>query len=131
MIKKFICAIFVSILVLGAAAFPAAAHSGRTDSQGGHTNHSTGEYHFHHGYSAHQHAGGICPYSFDDKTGSSSGSSSSGSSNGAAPALKKPSNATSLTDVAPKENNRFPWFWTCFAASAIIIVYRRTKHRNK
>ena len=31
------------------------AHSGRTDSDGGHTNHSTGEYHWHHGYPAHQH----------------------------------------------------------------------------
>jgi hypothetical protein len=34
---------------------PVSAHSGRTDSDGGHTNHSTGEYHWHHGYSAHQH----------------------------------------------------------------------------
>ena len=31
------------------------AHSGRTDSDGGHTDHSTGEYHWHHGYPAHQH----------------------------------------------------------------------------
>ena len=57
------------------------AHPGRTDSQGGHTNHSTGEYHYHHGYSAHQHYdkdgdGTLdCPYDFNDKTGSSSGSS--------------------------------------------------------
>ena len=38
------------------------AHSGRTDSRGGHYDRSTGEYHYHHGYSAHQHPGGICPY---------------------------------------------------------------------
>lgn len=39
------------------------AHSGRTDSNGGHYNSSTGEYHYHHGYSAHQHnADGSCPY---------------------------------------------------------------------
>lgn len=38
------------------------AHSGRTDANGGHYNRSTGEYHYHHGYSAHQHPGGVCPY---------------------------------------------------------------------
>ena len=40
----------------------AAAHSGGTDSKGGHIDHSTGEYHYHHGMSAHQHPGGVCPY---------------------------------------------------------------------
>ena len=39
------------------------AHSGKTDSNGGHYDSSTGEYHYHHGYSAHQHnADGSCPY---------------------------------------------------------------------
>jgi hypothetical protein len=54
------------------------AHPGQTDANGGHYNHSTGEYHYHHGYPAHSHAGG-CPYDYDDKTGASSGSSSGGS----------------------------------------------------
>lgn len=43
------------------------AHSGRTDSSGGHYNHSTGEYHYHHGYPAHQHTGGACPYEQKEK----------------------------------------------------------------
>ncbi len=38
------------------------AHSGRTDANGGHYDHSTGEYHYHHGHPAHQHPNGICPY---------------------------------------------------------------------
>jgi hypothetical protein len=38
------------------------AHSGRTDSQGGHFNRASGEYHFHHGMGPHQHPGGKCPY---------------------------------------------------------------------
>lgn len=58
----------------------ASAHAGRTDSNGGHTNHATGEYHYHHGYSAHQHPDGVCPYDFDDQTGQSSGTSSGSSS---------------------------------------------------
>ena len=44
------------------------AHSGRTDSNGGHYDRSDGSYHYHHGYSAHQHKNGVCPYEFDDKT---------------------------------------------------------------
>lgn len=56
----------------------ALAHPGGTDSSGGHTDHDSGEYHYHHGYPAHDHYdmdgdGTVdCPYKFDDKTGSSS-----------------------------------------------------------
>lgn len=56
------------------------AHPGRTGGNGGHTNHSTGEYHYHHGYSAHGHydidGDGVvdCPYDFDDKTNHNSSS---------------------------------------------------------
>lgn len=53
--------------------FSASAHSGRTDSKGGHYDRSTGEYHYHHGYPAHDHIDGICPYDFDDKTDHDSG----------------------------------------------------------
>jgi hypothetical protein len=38
------------------------AHSGRTDSQGGHNDRINGGYHFHHGEGPHQHINGICPY---------------------------------------------------------------------
>lgn len=61
----------------------AGAHAGDTDASGGHYDHSTGEYHYHHGYPAHQHydmdGDGFrdCPYDFDDQTGANSGSSSS------------------------------------------------------
>lgn len=53
--------LFVIIFVF--ISFPFAyAHSGRTDSNGGHYDRSVGEYHYHHGYSAHQHINGVCPY---------------------------------------------------------------------
>ena len=41
------------------------AHSGRTDANGGHWDNSAGEYHYHHGHPAHDHPGGVCPYSAD------------------------------------------------------------------
>lgn len=52
----------------------ASAHPGDTDANGGHYDHSAGEYHYHHGYPAHQHTGGTCPYDYDDRTGQNSGS---------------------------------------------------------
>lgn len=61
MMKKYF-AFFCLFLILLSLPMTISAHSGRTDSQGGHYNHSTGEYHYHHGYSAHQHPNGICPY---------------------------------------------------------------------
>lgn len=68
------------ILALSLTLPSASAHSGGTDSSGGHTNHSTGEYHYHHGYPAHQHPNGVCPYESTNANNSSS-DSSDGSSN--------------------------------------------------
>ncbi len=45
---------------------PVFAHPGSLDANGGHYDRSTGEYHYHHGYSAHQHENGECPYDFKD-----------------------------------------------------------------
>lgn len=80
----------ISVLVLIAFVFVSIAlgvkaHPGRTDGNGGHTDHSTGEYHYHHGYPAHDHydmdgdGKKDCPYDFDDKTDHSSGGGNSGS----------------------------------------------------
>lgn len=51
--------LLVLVLIFCGEAF---AHPGRTDSRGGHTDHATGEYHYHHGHPAHQHPDGECPY---------------------------------------------------------------------
>lgn len=61
------------VLLFSITAF---AHPGKTDSKGGHYDYSTGIYHYHHGYPAHQHTNGQCPYDFDDRTGWNSGTSS-------------------------------------------------------
>lgn len=74
--KKLLSVLLCLILLL---ALPAAAHSGRTDSNGGHTDHSTGEYHYHHGYPAHQHPSGVCPYDHSSKKTESSGQTSASS----------------------------------------------------
>lgn len=72
--KKIILFVCFTACLIALISPVALAHPGKTDSQGGHTDHSTGEYHFHHGYSAHDHydmdGDGVvdCPYNFDDQT---------------------------------------------------------------
>lgn len=47
------------------------AHSGRTDSQGGHHDRQNGGYHYHHGHPAHDHPNGKCPYEIENENKSS------------------------------------------------------------
>ncbi len=55
----------ISAVCPGASLF-ATAHSGGTDASGGHHDYHNksglGPYHYHHGYPAHLHENGICPY---------------------------------------------------------------------
>lgn len=63
-----VCLVFSSSL--------SSAHSGRTDSSGGHHDYQNksglGSYHYHHGLGPHLHKNGICPYSVKSKSSSSS-----------------------------------------------------------
>ena len=91
------------IIILVAILLPrACAHSGKTDSNGGHYDRSTGEYHYHHGYSAHQHYDGECPYDFDDKTNHNSGSSSNNSSSSNSSSNNSSSNNSSTNSSITK-----------------------------
>ena len=69
--------IFTVFLIAISIPITVFAHPGSTDGRGGHYDRSTGDYHFHHGYPAHDHydmdGDGIddCPYSFVDKTDTS------------------------------------------------------------
>lgn len=66
----------LAVLLLACAmSFTVFAHPGRTDSNGGHYDWETGEYHYHHGFEAHQHVNGECPFDFVDLTGQNSGNS--------------------------------------------------------
>lgn len=71
MLKVEVLKRFFALVCVGIIAFSLAvigfAHPGKTDEDGGHYNHDTGDYHYHHGYSAHQHPNGECPYNYDYK----------------------------------------------------------------
>ena len=114
------------------------AHSGKTDSSGGHWDNSAGEYHYHHGYSAHKHYdmdsdGDLdCPYSFDDKTGSSSNHS------GSYTIKKTPSdkNESSSDDTEPvktsnsTKNKDYSWLNAiigCFILYGFVLFIEKMK----
>ena len=80
--KKILVLLLVFFLLFSSVCF---AHSGRTDSSGGHKDNKNvsglGSYHYHcGGYPAHLHTGGVCPYSGGGSSPSSTSSSSSSSS---------------------------------------------------
>lgn len=71
--RRTICILFAILLfTLPITSF---AHSGRTDSSGGHHDYKNksglGSYHYHHGMEAHLHPGGVCPYSSTDSSSQS------------------------------------------------------------
>lgn len=75
---KRIVIIVIALIVFALLSFlsVAFAHSGGTDEDGGHVNHSTGEYHYHHGEAAHKHTDtdgdmeSECPYKKNQLGGS-------------------------------------------------------------
>ena len=114
-----------SVFVMSLAALTVYAHPGRTDANGGHTDHDTGEYHYHHGYPAHDHydmdRDGVldCPYDFEDKTAHSGGDGSGNSSGNTL------GNATAEENVAikNKEVKKVPgWVYWSLAIMAISII---------
>ncbi len=78
--KRFL-ACFTAIVMILVSSLSSFAHSGRTDSSGGHKDNKNksglGSYHYHHGYGPHLHTGGKCPYDTSSSTSSSGSSSSS------------------------------------------------------
>lgn len=58
--------VLIALLLISLFAVSASAHGGRTDANGGHHDYQNksglGSYHYHHGYPAHLHPGGVCPY---------------------------------------------------------------------
>lgn len=127
--------VIVSVMLMSTAL----AHSGRTDSNGGHYNRSTGAYHYHHGYPAHQHPGGICPYSYDDQTsGRSDGSGDTLSSSLSADDYQKKyleekqnasdnytlyQNSLKELDKAKSDARKLKWFMICIVFFSILYYF--------
>ena len=100
--KKILVLLLVFCLLFSSVCF---AHSGRTDSSGGHKDNKNvsglGSYHYHcGGYPAHLHTGGVCPYSGGGSTSSSSTSSSSSSSSTTTKTVQKSVTSIKVSDTS-------------------------------
>lgn len=82
----------------------AQAHSGRTDANGGHRDNKNasglGSYHYHHGYSAHLHPNGVCPYDNSNVTTSTKASTQTSNTNSSAVPEKKVEPTLKLDDYS-------------------------------
>ena len=123
--KKRVLLFTLILLFIPAMIMTAYAHPGRTDGNGGHTDQSTGDYHYHHGYPAHYHydmnGDGIpdCHYEFENQTKNISGDSSTWI----------PNNNTTSQDAATKgrtanqyERDEEDYIWSYIAISFVIVV---------
>lgn len=104
--KKKIISILLIILSIISIGVNAYAHSGRTDSSGGHKDNNNksglGSYHYHcGGHPAHLHTNGVCPYSSSSSASKSSTSSSSSSS---AKTTSTVPTTIAVTDIKINEN---------------------------
>ena len=100
--KGKILAILLIVLSLISIQISTYAHSGRTDSSGGHKDNKNksglGSYHYHcGGHPAHLHTNGVCPYSSSSSSNKSSTSTSSSSSS-------KSSSSTSSSTSSSSSN---------------------------
>lgn len=133
------------LLLLSLLITPVFAHPGRTDENGGHWDRSTGEYHYHHGYSAHQHydmdGDGIpdCPYDFRDNTShSSSGSSSSTATTAYSVTVTPKKSSTETTAAASvssqpsgKKENRSYAGWIVSAVLVLALIRSSKSHQRE
>ena len=104
--KKKIISILLIILSIISIGVNAYAHSGRTDSSGGHKDNNNksglGSYHYHcEGHPAHLHTNGVCPYSSSSSASKSSTSSSLSSS---AKTTSMVPTTIAVTDIKINEN---------------------------
>ena len=107
------------------------AHPGKTDYKGGHTNHNTGEYHYHHGYSPHDHydmdgdGEEDCPYNFKDNTKQSKTSSISSNRTSSPKARVGDTSRITIVDNFPSEEEvkTVPaWVYWVFGGLFFIII---------
>lgn len=124
-ISLYFTVLIVSVILLPIAA---SAHKGRTDDYGGHYDGSAGEYHYHHGFDAHQHydinGDGIpdCPYDYEDRTNHSSGSSGGSGNYTAVTVETNPPEYFTIVKDKEVPVYRIPmWIYVTFGIILIVI----------
>ena len=122
--KRIILLLLVIVLSVCFIPMSASAHSGKTDSAGGHHDTATGEYHYHHGHPAHDHKNGVCPYGDYEDTDYSSSDYTYGSQSTQEP------QRTRISSSQP-DSNRVTWQIVIVIALLVIAWIFVRNDRNK
>lgn len=124
-IKKALIILLSSLIIITTVPLPGElpsiaitveAHSGRTDSKGGHRDNKNvsglGSYHYHcGGHPAHLHPNGVCPYGGVPASSSSSSTSSSSKSSSSSTSSQTTSSQTSYLDYEQYLKNKYSYVY--------------------
>lgn len=118
--------LLVILAVLICVPLTVLSHSGRTDESGGHRDNRNvsglGSYHYHHGYPAHLHENGVCPYGGGTAVKKSSGSNRSGSGSGSSSRYKSTPKPTPEPSVETRAAASITYELNYDAISVVCIV---------
>lgn len=96
--------VLVTIVLCVGMSVSGMAHSGRTDGNGGHKDNKNvsglGSYHYHHGYPAHLHPNGVCPYENNGENGSVTTNTTSKSEVNTSAKKEEPKEYCVYTDIS-------------------------------
>ncbi len=120
--KRIILLLLVIVLSVCFIPMSASAHSGKTDSAGGHHDTATGEYHYHHGHPAHDHKNGVCPYGDYDDTDYNSSDYTYGSQSA------QDSQRTRISASQPGSNRVT---WQIVIVVALLVIAGIFAHNDK
>ena len=128
--KKVVNVFLITLLMPGIVF----AHSGGTDASGGHDS-PTG-YHYHHGYSAHQHTDGVCPYDFNDATEHQYGLSYSSASENSFSSYSEGYDNGKMVGIKNAKDKYIPYIIGAAAVPSVIGIgiitkMKRTAHKRK
>jgi hypothetical protein len=124
--KKRVLLFMLILLFIPAMTMTAYAHPGRTDGNGGHTDQSTGDYHYHHGYPAHDHydidGDGYldCPYLYVPKNSTGYGNGAQAQTGGYDSAVD-----IDIDKLLEEHRNRpqdFTYSYIVFGFTVVIII---------
>ena len=120
------------LLIIFLIPISVSAHQGRTDENGGHYVDRTGEYHYHHGYPAHDHydmdgdGDKDCPYTFKANTNSNNKSNtkenSSASNNTANSSINKAKDSQSIQQKNTKTFLDYALYVFCSLSASFVAL---------
>lgn len=113
-VKKIVTIVLISVLSIAICNITF-AHSGKTDSNGGHKDNKNksglGSYHYHcGGYPAHLHTNGVCPYSSNSSTAANKNSKTTSKTSSSSTGSNSSANSKSTTTSTVTSQSTSPTY---------------------